>query len=584
MDSQNILVVGAGGIGCELLKNLVLSGFGNISIVDLDTIELSNLNRQFLFRPCHIGSFKADVACLAIKKLLSLNHPSVPDNIFAFHNDISDLSRFPISFWTKHTLVLNALDNVEARRYVSQKCNSLQIPLVESGTAGYLGQCSVHLKNLTECWECNPKEPSKTYPTCTIRNTPTKPIHCVIWAKEYLYPLLFDDDSGVDDNDGNGNGDGDVSTTNQKDNDENNDKRSMDESTIKNLSKLNDDEFSRKVFQFLFITEIERISSYKELWTTCRAPEALSGKIEPCSVVENDDHRTQFTINELMYLFGKALLSLRARPHYIPFDKDDVDAMKFIYYSSLLRAKVYGITFDEKDGGVNNGPNTSGSLFAVKSLAGNIIPAIATTNAIVAAMITCQAINIINDFPKRNTFLCHGIKSARYLWAREDPLEIWPNPHCTTCQVDRALIWISNSFSALNLADLLELVRKEHGSLSENRNLSIIHKGSIIYDEEDVPLGLDKSLGDLGIADSSEIFIDQLDKEDRPALIVMIAQGEGKNIFSPLPEDQLKRWLLKNAREEDEYVDVDEEMEYDGIVEQPPTKQRKVEIQEKVIY
>lgn len=583
MNSQNILVIGAGGIGCELLKNLVLSGFGNISIVDLDTIELSNLNRQFLFRPCHIGSFKADVACLAIKKLLSFNHPSVPDNIFAFHNDITDISKFPISFWSKHTIVLNALDNVEARRYVSQRCNSLQIPLVESGTAGYLGQCSVHLKNLTECWECNPKEPSKTYPTCTIRNTPTKPIHCVIWAKEYLYPLLFGDGSGVDDDDNDDNDD--VNTTNQKDNYKNTDKRSMDESTIKDLSKLSDDEFSRKVFEFLFITEIERISSYKELWTTCRAPEALSGKIEPCSVVEDDNHRTQFTINELMYLFGKSLLSLRARPHYIPFDKDDVDAMKFIYYSSLLRAKVYGIAFEEKDGSDNSGFSAIGSLFAVKSLAGNIIPAIATTNAIVAAMITCQAINIIIDFPKRNTFLCHGIKSARYLWAREDPLERWPNPHCTTCQVDRVLIWISNSLSALSLADLLELVRKEHGSLSENQNLSIIHKGSIIYDEEDVPLGLDKSLGDFGIADSSEIFIDQLDKEDRPALIVMIGQGEGKNIFSPLPEDQLERWLLKDAREEEE--DVDKEMEDDGIVEPPPTKQRKAEVhevEENVIY
>lgn len=52
-------MVGAGGIGCELLKNLLLSGFGEIHIVDLDTIDLSNLNRQFLFRHEHIKKSKA---------------------------------------------------------------------------------------------------------------------------------------------------------------------------------------------------------------------------------------------------------------------------------------------------------------------------------------------------------------------------------------------------------------------------------------------------------------------------------------------------------------------------------------------
>lgn len=55
-------MVGAGGIGCELLKNLALTGFGDIHIVDLDTIDLSNLNRQFLFRQEHIKKSKALVS------------------------------------------------------------------------------------------------------------------------------------------------------------------------------------------------------------------------------------------------------------------------------------------------------------------------------------------------------------------------------------------------------------------------------------------------------------------------------------------------------------------------------------------
>merc|ERR1719153_302003 len=60
--TKTYLVRGAGGIGCELLKNIVLSGFKNIEIIDLDTIDVSNLNRQFLFQKQHVGKAKSHTA------------------------------------------------------------------------------------------------------------------------------------------------------------------------------------------------------------------------------------------------------------------------------------------------------------------------------------------------------------------------------------------------------------------------------------------------------------------------------------------------------------------------------------------
>jgi len=68
IQNAKVLMVGAGGIGCELLKNLVLTGFGEIHIVDLDTIDLSNLNRQFLFGYEHIKKSKALVSRPALRR------------------------------------------------------------------------------------------------------------------------------------------------------------------------------------------------------------------------------------------------------------------------------------------------------------------------------------------------------------------------------------------------------------------------------------------------------------------------------------------------------------------------------------
>ena len=58
-------------------------------------------------------------------------------------------------------------------------------------TTQRLRQVTVHVKGRTECFECQPKPVPKAYPVCTIRNTPDKPIHCIVWAKDLLFQRLF---------------------------------------------------------------------------------------------------------------------------------------------------------------------------------------------------------------------------------------------------------------------------------------------------------------------------------------------------------------------------------------------------------
>ncbi|RDA85662.1 hypothetical protein CP532_4628 [Ophiocordyceps camponoti-leonardi (nom. inval.)] len=187
-------LVGAGAIGCEMLKNWAMMGLGTgpkgkIYVTDMDSIEKSNLNRQFLFRAADVGSMKSDCAARAVQRM----NPELEGHFETMKDRVSPDTEniFDATFWENLDGVTNALDNVEARTYVDRRCVLFRKPLLESGTLGTKGNTQVVLPHLTESYSSSQDPPEKEFPMCTIRSFPNRIEHTIAWAKEHMFERLF---------------------------------------------------------------------------------------------------------------------------------------------------------------------------------------------------------------------------------------------------------------------------------------------------------------------------------------------------------------------------------------------------------
>lgn len=189
----NEFLVGAGAIGCEMLKNWAMIGLatgpkGKISVADMDQIEKSNLNRQFLFRPKDVGKLKSECAAEAVQFMnpdLKGKFVILPDRVGAETEHI-----FNEKFWEELDGVTNALDNVDARQYVDRRCVFFRKPLLDSGTLGTKGNTQVVLPNLTESYSSSQDPPEQSFPQCTLRSFPNKIDHTIAWAKEKFHEFF----------------------------------------------------------------------------------------------------------------------------------------------------------------------------------------------------------------------------------------------------------------------------------------------------------------------------------------------------------------------------------------------------------
>ncbi|CAL8083706.1 unnamed protein product [Calicophoron daubneyi] len=587
--SANILVVGAGGIGCELLKNLVLDDFQKITIVDLDTIDISNLNRQFLFHRAHVGRSKAEVARESVLAFRPDAH------VTAYHKSIFS-SAFDADFYSKFDIVFNALDNQAARRHVNRMCVATKRPLIESGSAGYLGQVEPILpsgwsssnqshSNLqcpeeafhTGCYECQPRGASqRSYPACTIRNTPSEPIHCVVWAK-YLFNQLFgepdvdDEDVSPDFSDPDlhhginsssaGSGDrSDHQSNGTAHNDQTGDTNGDHNSVLKDKeslrlwfqkqclgSHLSDGDGSglsvqsaaRSLAWRLFHHDILTLVEMRDLWvdrpdrkeptpldvSTLNTAVKHHTGLSESSTTELRDQR-QLPAAGWLRLFMDSVAALQNRcsrsDEALVWDKDDEDAMDFVTGASILRAQLFHLPGADKL-----------TRFTIKSLAGNIIPAIATTNAIVAGLMVLQARHVLAGSTKNiKTVYLHrqptGRRGNRRLVVPCEPPH--PNPDCFVCSAEatRSQLGLVCCPTSLSLRVLRDRILIRHlGMLAPDVELE--DRGVILISSEEGETDeatLDKTLGDLGVAHGSKLQCDDFRQDFTIHLTVSSVSSE----------------------------------------------------------
>jgi len=357
----------------------------------------------------------------------------------ALHGNVCDSGTFNVKFVQKYDLVLNALDNLTARRRMNRLCLAASVPLIEAGTTGYLGQANVISKGEVACYECQTVETPKVYPICTIRATPSRPVHTIVWAKEFYKLLfgvkaeesmLFEDTSSLD---------GEVSTYMDT-------VRSVRVALHDDKSKQTEAGFAdliTKLVEELYTDEIVKQLELDRYKAAAKTPVPLVKEKHTKTAVAKDAPTIQESYQATDTACWKdQKLCVAELKHVLEnvddsfpesFDKDHDGAMRFVAAASNLRNIVFSIEPIQ-------------SIYSAKGIAGNIIPAIATTNAIAAGLQMMQVYQVLSSI-KASKDSGEGGKIAencRYCNILRNPtrngLAITavslekPNPNCFVCR------------------------------------------------------------------------------------------------------------------------------------------------------
>ena len=193
LEKSNIFMIGAGALGCEFLKNFALMGISTkdnkkVTVTDNDNIEVSNLNRQFLFRKDNVGKSKSKCACQAIKKMNpSFNCVDLQSRVGPENEHI-----FDDKFWDEQTFIINAVDNIQARKYVDTQCTIYGKALIDSGTLGTKAHVQMIVPHVTSCYNDTQDPVQEAVPMCTMHNFPSMIEHCIEWGRDHFNEYFTD--------------------------------------------------------------------------------------------------------------------------------------------------------------------------------------------------------------------------------------------------------------------------------------------------------------------------------------------------------------------------------------------------------
>lgn len=314
LEDAKVFIVGSGALGCEFLKNVALMGVscgdqGKLTVTDDDVIEKSNLSRQFLFRDWNIGQAKSTVAASAATSI----NPRL--NVEALQNRVGPETEnvFDDTFWENLSVVINALDNVNARLYVDQRCLYFQKPLLESGTLGALCNTQMVIPHLTENYGASRDPPEKQAPMCTVHSFPHNIDHCLTWARSEFEGLLEKTPAEVN---------AYLSSTLEYTN---------------AMSNAGDAQARDTLERVLECLEKERCETFEDCitWARLKFEDYFANRVKQLIYTFPEDAATST---------GAPFWSAPKRfPRPLQFSASDIGHLHFVMAASILRAETFGI-------------------------------------------------------------------------------------------------------------------------------------------------------------------------------------------------------------------------------------------------